>query len=521
VLPVVFALAALGLAWAGPRARAWRRTWSGWDWVGVAVLAIGALILVNEFLSHLSISWLVATREYKQRMFEYGLWAGGALAIGLSILPVLAGLALLARPRDEPQTASRRVFVAVFASSLLAFGIYTAIKAAYLSTVFATRVVERNLIYLAPLFFVATAVWLERPRVRSVALAAAALATGVLLLVTPVQLDYPYFEAPGFSILAETNRTLGLSQSTLELLLPLALAVSVLLMLLPGLLRHRPVVLTGYVTTVGVLLLAWNITGQQSASAGSRSNADQFLRSFPNPVDWLDRATGGQPTLYLGQRVFDANGLWMLEFWNRSLRYVWSLDGTGPGPGPTNTPNLANVQGDLQQQLGNIRYVLTDAGIEVAGRVVERRGSWTLYENEYPVRLRRSVEGIYADGWMGKTASYTQYSTPRNEPGFTRVTVSRSRWGGTNVPGRVRVRVGRLALGPRLAPRIAAVAATGSCTIESGKTCPFVLPTPAPPFRVEVTISPTFVPADLDPRIGDRRQLGAVTTFAFSERRPR
>ena len=518
VLPVIFALAALVLAWASPRARAWRRTWSGWDRLGALVLTVGVLIVANEVLSHLSISWLVATREYKQRLFEYGLWAGGALAIGLGILPVLAGLASLARPRDEPETPSRRVFVAVFASSLLAFGTYTAIKAAYLSTVFATRVVERNLIYLAPLFFVATAVWLERPRVRPVALAAAALGTGVLILVTPVQLDYPYFEAPGFSILAEINRTLGLSQETLELLLPVGLAVSVLLLLLPRLLRRRPRALTGYLAAVALLLLAWNITGQQSASAGSRSNADQFLRSFPDPVDWLDRATGGQPTLYLGQRVFDANGLWMLEFWNRSLRYVWSLDGTAPGPGPTNTPNVANVEGDLQQQLGNIRYVVADAGIEVAGRVVEQRGSWTLYENDYPVRLRKSVEGIYADGWMGGTASYTQYSTPTNRRGFARVTVSRSRWGGTNVPGKVRVRVGRFVLGPRLEPRIAKPTGTGACTIESGKVCPFVLPTPAPPFRVEVTISPTFMPAELDPRIGDRRELGAVTTFVFSER---
>ena len=39
-------------------------------------------------------------------------------------------------------------------------------KAAYLSTVFSTTVVERNLIYLAPLLFVATALALERGRLR-------------------------------------------------------------------------------------------------------------------------------------------------------------------------------------------------------------------------------------------------------------------------------------------------------------------------------------------------------------------
>ena len=521
VIPVIFVLSALALAWMSPPARRWRATWSRWDRVGAAVLALGVLVLVNEILSHLSFSWLVATRYYKERLFEYGLWAGGAFAIGLGIVPVLAGLAAFARPRGEPRSPALVTFLTVFGASLLAFGIYTAIKAAYLSTVFATRVAERNLVYLAPLFFVATAMWLQRPRLRPLALAAAALVTGVLLIVTPVQLDYPYFEAPGFAILAEANRDFSLSQETLELLLLAALAVALLRMLVPRLLERRPAALGGFVIGVAALLLAWNVTGQQAASAGSRSNADQFLASFPEPVDWLDAATRGQPTLYLGQRVFDANGLWMLEFWNRSLRYVWSLDGTAPGPGPTNTPNVASVEGDLQQQLGNVKYVLADAGIEVAGRVVDRRGGWILYESEYPLRLRRSVEGIYADGWMGAKASYTQYSTARNRPGWAVVNVSRARWGGTDVAGNVRVRAGRLALGPRFEPRITQISASGTCTIHSGKTCPFVLRTPAPPFKIEVSISPTFVPAELDPRISDRRELGAVLGFGFSERRPR
>jgi hypothetical protein len=521
IIPVIFALAAAALAWASAPARRWRAAWTAWDWVGAAVLALGVLVLANEILSHLSFSWLVATRYYKERLFEYGLWAGGAFAIGLGIVPVLAGLASFARARGEPRGAAHSAFLAVFGASLLAFGTYTAIKAAYLSTVFATRVAERNLVYLAPLFFVATAMWLERPRVRPVALAVAALVTGILLVVTPVQLDYPYFEAPGFSILAEANRSLSLSQTTLERLLLVGLAVAVILMLVPRWLERRRARVGAYAAGIAVLLLAWNVTGQQAASAGSRSNADQFLASFPEPVDWLDRTTGGEPTLYLGQRVFDANGLWMLEFWNRSLRYVWSVDGTAPGPGPANTPNVASVEGDLQQQLANVKYVLADSGIEVAGRPIEQRGSWTLYESEYPIRLRKSIEGIFADGWMGRTASYTQFSTVRNRAGWALVNVSRARWGGTDVPATVRVRAGRLVLGPRLEPRIGQVTASGRCTIHSGKTCPFVLRTPAPPFKVEVSVAPTFVPADLDPRIGDRRELGAVTSFAFSERRPR
>jgi hypothetical protein len=45
-----------------------------------------------------------------------------------------------------------------------------------------------------------------------------------------------------------------------------------------------------------------------------------------------------------------------------------------------------------------------------------------------------------------------------------------------------------------------------------------VIPTPKPPFRVEVRISPTFSPSDYGQ--SDRRELGAQVAFAFSLERP-
>ena len=48
-----------------------------------------------------------------------------------------------------------------------------------------------------------------------------------------------------------------------------------------------------------------------------------------------------RPTLYLGQGVADQNPEWMLEFWNRSITTVSSLDGTIGGPGPSGGPNIA------------------------------------------------------------------------------------------------------------------------------------------------------------------------------------
>ena len=82
----------------------------------------------------------------------------------------VVALASLVRPRGEVWTSELKAFVALTASSVIAFGLYTATKAAYLSTVFSTVVAERNLVYLAPLTFVATAavIWTPRADRRSI-----------------------------------------------------------------------------------------------------------------------------------------------------------------------------------------------------------------------------------------------------------------------------------------------------------------------------------------------------------------
>jgi hypothetical protein len=50
--------------------------------------------------------------------------------------------------------------------------------------------------------------------------------------------------------------------------------------------------------------------------------------------------------------------------------------------------------------------------------------------------------------------------------------------------------------------------------IHQCKALPFLIPAKVP-FRVEVTIEPTFSPHELDPNSGDVRDLGARPEFAF------
>ena len=209
IIPAIFALAGAFLAWRSPYLTQWRRSWNARDWVGFVVLLVGVAVIVSAVLGHESLEWNYTTRLYKGRMLDYGLNAAGALTIGLGVLPVVATLALLWRVPGERPTRELRVFRSLLLASIVGFGLYTAVKATYVSITFGTYTYERNLIYLAPLLFAGTAVWLERRRLHPVALAASAAFVLILVLTTPYEMGVDSsYNAPGLAILQSANRYL-------------------------------------------------------------------------------------------------------------------------------------------------------------------------------------------------------------------------------------------------------------------------------------------------------------------------
>ena len=101
VLFPILGLSALAVIWRGNRMSAFRRTWTPGDWIGAATLTVGAVLLAGAYASQRSTSWYVATTFFQDRMLEYGLWAAGALSIGLGLIPLIAGLASIVRPKGE------------------------------------------------------------------------------------------------------------------------------------------------------------------------------------------------------------------------------------------------------------------------------------------------------------------------------------------------------------------------------------------------------------------------------------
>lgn len=519
---VAGAVAGAALFWfTGEGGRRLRRNWTRRHWIGFAVVAVCAAVLLDVVGTHESHVWSLTTRSYRRQMVEYGLRSAGALTIGLGVLPTIAGLTALARARREPRSRERRAFTSLLVAMLVSFWVYAAAKSAYISTLGLTEFVERNLIYLAPLFFIGTALVLERRRPAVLPLLAATGLVLYLVTTTPYHMDIPvFFDAPGLAVLPGLHRWLGLTAGGAKaLLVTLTLGSAALLLFL----RYGPRRAAAVAAAVAAgVVLCWNAYGEISFARQAHEVASAQLDAMPRPLDWVDHAVPhGTQVTYLGQSIDDPYDVLQLEFWNRSLQHIWSTDGTAPGPGPTLTPDIAATDGELAPSAG-VDYMVADSGVTPVGRVLERkihrggRGvrTWTLLHITPPLRLRQTIDGVYPDGWGKPTTALNQFSLPSPAPAVVRVHVFRT-GAARRYRATVRVTLGTLTLaGPPGArtPAIATVIAKQTLQVPRNLDHEFVLQAPPPPFRVETSVTP--FPHDRDPRIGDPRDLGANVEYS-------
>jgi hypothetical protein len=548
VLPAAFVCAAALFWFTGEHGLRWRRDWSIGDYVGLGALVTGVFVLGSALASHHSTTWQVATQEYRSRIFEYGVWATGALVIGIGILPLIAALAFFFSERWERRGRADRAFACVAVPTIVAFAVYTGIKASFLSTVFTVTVAERNMIYVAPLLLIASVAYFERRRAQPLVLAGAAALTLYLIVRTPYHMEVHFYaDAPGLSILQSANRVLSFTphdaRLALYVVLVLSLAAVTSVVLLRGSALRRVLVATA------AFVLAWSLAGEITGARASHQFGNQLLSNFPQPHDWIDRATKRATTLYLSNRLSgDNNGLFLLEFWNRGLTGVASLDGTTSDP-RSGYAALTKTDGTLslvKQSFApdtthpDYRYAVTSEGINLSAPVAARiqhyvggqASPWTLYRLDGPPRLANSTEGVFPDGWFGKVrsysrdpafAAYTQFSTPGDRPGYLVVNVSRL-GGGQSVPAHVRLKVGTVRLDATAAgfntPRIDKLLLTRTVHAKRRLNKTFVINAPPAPFRAVVTAFPLFVPAELDPRQSDVRDLAGQVSFRFVPKTP-
>jgi hypothetical protein len=506
VLILAAVLAWLITAATGRRGRALIGSWSVGERLGAAVLGVGVAIWLGAFLTHHSFEWRIAT-YFHDRMFTYGLWAVGAFVIGTGVLPAFASLAWVfgARFRDLDE----RVLGATFIGAVAAFGIYTAVKASYISVYFAVRVEERNLIYISPIVFAVAARWLVAGRSRIVPVALAAGAVAYLLHTTPYELDDRFYsDAPGLSILHRFNRDpFYFTTTDLERLLFGILIGLVAYALVRRRLRTAGVVIAG---VLAVLVVAWNVTGEIEAANGSNDFSRSFRGVLPTPPDWIDRATGRSGAIFIGEALAGSNAFWSLEFWNQSIAEVWSVDASAPGPGPTRTPNFFDTTGAVAPQL-SIDWVVAGRGVDPVGRLTETAGGLRLFHVPHPIRLADAEGGITPDGWMSTSAWYYRFAPHSPRHGTAVVTLSRTAACGDVPSSRITIRVSGLRIDADGQPVAGRLEEVRRLTLRSNpcQAVPVRIPT-VTPFRIDVSAVGTFQPSQYD-----QRQLSAQLSFAF------
>lgn len=547
VIPAAFFLALVFMGWTSDWARERRRTWSAGDRFGLFLLALGGIFALSAVMSSFSYTWLVVTQYYKHRALIMGNWAAGALAVGIGVLPLSAGVASLFRLPGEQRSRELRAFRSVLLAALICFGLYTAVKAAYISSVFATRVEERNLIYVSPLLFVGTALVLDRRSVNRVALLVTSAFAAYLVgyaLYHPTQYPYEmnvqlYSDSLGLAILQQANRDLAWTPDTARLALLLLTGIGTAALLALPSVRGRARLAGALALVLGIGLVGWTLTGEIAAAAGTNSISRDFATTLSPKGDsftWVDDITKGKPTLYEGEGEADQIPEWLVEFWNRSISSVGSIDATVGGPGHAGAPNVTDSGqlfwgNDPARPGPEYVYAVEDYPcVDLLGTVRavhwRRAGGqlrpWRLIQLTRPNRFRSMCMGIYPDGWTGSVDSqYFRFSQGR---GWLRVVVSRADAPSNVPPTAVHLALGSIVNGPNREPAFGKAVLERTVTIASKRTKVVWLRSTMSRFALSVVVEKKFVPHDYLPAgalgSGDLRPLGAEISYQFVTTHP-
>jgi hypothetical protein len=446
---------------------------------------------------------------------ELVLASGVAPAAALVLLVVLAA-------RGRSRTQAERALVAVGIAGL----VLVALQVGAFATSTAHLVVERYSFYAGPILLVALIAWLGRGAPRP--LAPTAIAALVPLGLMAYMLREYRETIFGGSLPVNTLTLYGFIRLPLRfggdrtevlLLTGAGAAVAVLAFVFLPRVALLLLPLGVAVTLVGFSRPVWY---------GTMDLSQYSLRLAGNDTRWVDERVGGDADVAMfvtpHPDPFQASSvLLQTEFWNRAVKDVYRLGASEACPLPARDAVVDPASGRIEQvsagapaQRVTAPYVVVQRGTAVFGRRLADGGSalnipLELFRVIPPLRIQSASEGAYADGWMSGYANFSQYAA-RGGGGTVLLTLSRRAWLGPDKPGRVTVRYGPPVhdeTGVHLVrPRIL------RWTIHSGTERTFRIRARSLPIRVEVTIKPTFSPADYG--AVDTRQLGAQVAYSFA-----
>jgi hypothetical protein len=341
-------------------------------------------------LAVVTVAWLAAsTGRGRSPLGAYGVVGTTGYALGnalkfavyhladlilvVALVPAVALVLLLLRARREPPPPAEQAFLAV----AVAFTVGLVAEVGLFTSRNLGRLGERYLLGLAPLFFLAFALWLSRERGRDrVAATLAGVVAVALLALLPARFFSAAAQPEAFTVIPLYHLSQSTSTDPRVFLLGVAGALALAVVVVPA---RLAVWLVG---AVAALLVAVSVYANGVVSDQAR--AFQRIMVGPKPT-WVDSSTAGPVTLvYAGEQGWSGGSpIWLQTFWNRNIRHVYVLNkATVFGPMPT-TPVTLDTQGRLVVNGTPIAppIAVTGAGVRLAGAVPSSSpdGSWRLW----------------------------------------------------------------------------------------------------------------------------------------------
>jgi len=145
-----------------------------------------------------------------------------------------------------------------------------------------------------------------------------------------------------------------------------------------------------------------------------QASVHQYDAAVAAGTSWIDGAVGTNANVAVLWSGGSAVRIWENEFWNRSIRRVYGLDGAElPGGMPQTNVTARKSTSELVDRNGrpiDADYVLTDTRAPVIGTRVATDESHllALYRVHGPVRLALRITGWYDDSWTGPEVTWSR-----------------------------------------------------------------------------------------------------------------
>jgi hypothetical protein len=341
---------------------------------------------------------------------RFVLYHGASLLILCGLFPLAAvAVKLVEGLRRGEQDDGVRAYLAVTASLC----VWVVVEVGAFASRYSDRIVERNLIGLAPVLFIGLMLWLARgPDGGYVVRGTVAAGALAVLLLLPVR---RYIDINGMHDALTLIPIFKLSTLTsLSTMAWVYRAVAVAAAAAFAFVPRRGLQWVPFALIVA--LVAASVVSSRFVVDEARAQQRAFLGDDPS---WADHA-GGSRIAYLYDGEPSWPGVWETVFFNTNIDRVYDLNvATVPGPLPQDDVSVrpdGTVVGP-PSHLARTRYAIVSNWIKLHG---ERRGDVTqqglnqtglvLWKLEQPLRLRSWISGLEPNGDISGEARLVAYN---------------------------------------------------------------------------------------------------------------